>query len=221
VTSKGAGPLYAGGWTARSEAAVQEERVRDEEYQTEQIPAYGESSQPAIAARMRPHLRMTQIGTAAALLALAACAVALVTYPRFHGADYSGGTAGRSWTVTALCCAAALLGICLFQLISWQRAVAVWSGARQADLRTTILTSWILHLASYVVLVLALWACIAGSGAAGWSATAAACLAVALALMIAAQVLAGVQYLRVSGPPGTIPAHMRRLIARDRLSRSR
>ena len=43
-----------------------------------------------------------------------------------------------------------------------------------------------------------------------------ALLALALLFVLAAQVLAGVQYLRASGPPGTLPAHMRRLIERSR-----
>jgi len=43
-------------------------------------------------------------------------------------------------------------------------------------------------------------------------------LAVTLIFVLAAQVLAGVQFLRASGPPGTIPAHIRRLkeLSRDR-----
>ncbi len=33
--------------------------MRDEGYSSEQIAAYGATAQPAIAARMTPHLRMT------------------------------------------------------------------------------------------------------------------------------------------------------------------
>jgi hypothetical protein len=38
-----------------------------------------------------------------------------------------------------------------------------------------------------------------------------------LLLVIAAQVLAGVQFLRPSGPPGTLPAHIRRLKEQSRM----
>ena len=51
----------------------------------------------------------------------------------------------------------------------------------------------------------------------GWLSVDVAALLVAplgVVILIAAQVLAGVQYLRPSGPPGTLPAHMRRLIDR-------
>jgi hypothetical protein len=41
-------------------------------------------------------------------------------------------------------------------------------------------------------------------------------LAVTLLFVFAAQVLAGVQFLRPSGPPGTLPAHIRRLSRRSR-----
>lgn len=195
--------------------------MRDEEYEAHQIPAYGESAQPAIAARMKPHLRMTQAGTVAALLAVVACVVALIAFPNFVGPDYAGGTSGLAWTVTALICAIALLGICVVQLVGWMRAMAIWRGERDGDLRTLTRVSWIVHASSYAALVLALWACIAGSAAASWSATSAVFLALGLALMLTAQVLAAVQYVRVSGPPGTIPAHMRRLIERERLKAQR
>jgi hypothetical protein len=57
-----------------------------------------------------------------------------------------------------------------------------------------------------------------GSAAAGWSSASAVLLAVTLLFVLAAQVLTGVQFLRPSGPPGTLPAHIRRL---SRLSRYR
>ena len=56
----------------------------------------------------------------------------------------------------------------------------------------------------------------AGSAVAGWTATAATLMAVALVLLLAGQILGGVQYVRPEGPPGTVPAHMRRLLARER-----
>jgi hypothetical protein len=76
--------------------------------------------------------------------------------------------------------------------------------------------SWVAHLASYVVVLVALWACIAGGVAAGAAATSSTLLAATLLLMLAAQTLAGVQYVREAGPPGTVPTHLRRLIERDR-----
>jgi hypothetical protein len=184
--------------------------VRDEEYDPQQVPAYGESSQPAIAARMRPHLRMTQAGTVAAVLAVAVAVAALITYPR----SYTGG-AGYGWVIVLVVCAALLALICGYQLVCWTRAMKAWSGNRSANLGRPVVFSFVAHLGSYLVLVVALWAGIAGSASAGWTATSAVLQPVALVLMLAAQTLAGVQYLRESGPPGTIPAHMRRLVRRE------
>lgn len=195
--------------------------MRDEEYPAEQIPEYGTEAQPAIVARMTPHLRMTQAGTLAAALAFVAGIAAVVTYPAFVGPDYLGGSSGRAWTITAAVCAGLLLAICGYQLWAWRQAMLVWRGERHRDLRPLARISWILHLSSYAVVVVALWASIAGSAAASWSATSSLLLVVALASMLAAQVLAAVQYVRDTGPPGTIPAHMRRLIDRERAKAKR
>ena len=184
--------------------------MRDEGYEPSQIAPYGSGAQPAIVARMRPHLRMTQAGNAAALVAVGLGAAAVARFP-----DFTGQGRGVAYAVTALVCAALMLGICTTQQIIWLRAMAVWSGRRSGPLERLTLVSWILHLASYAVVLVALWAGIAGSAEAGWTASAATLLAVSLACTIVAQVLAGVQYLRTSGPPGTVPAHMRRLLERE------
>ncbi len=181
--------------------------MRDEEYQPEQIAAYGARAQPALVARMTPHLRMTQLGNLVAVLAVVASIGAVLTFP-----DFKGQATGSGWALTALVTSLVLWAICTFQHLAWRRAMADWKGDADTDLRQLTRVSWVLHLVSYVVVLVGLWACLAGSVAAGLSANAALLLGLALAFMIAAQVLAGVQYLRVSGPPGTIPAHIRRLM---------
>lgn len=180
--------------------------MRDEEYGPEQIADYGVRAQPSIVARMTPHLRMTQLGNGFAVLAIATSIAALVTFPSF-----SPGDTGSGWAVTALVCSVAMLLICGFQLTAWLRGMGDWKGERDLDLSGLMRVSWVAHVVSYVVVVVGLYACIAGSGAAGWSSVAALLLALTLMFLVAAQVLAGVQYLRVSGPPGTIPTYIRRL----------
>ena len=64
--------------------------MRDEEYQADQVAAYGASGQPAVAARMAPHLRMTRVGAVAAAASVLAAVGALVTFPRFTTATASG-----------------------------------------------------------------------------------------------------------------------------------
>jgi len=176
-----------------------------------QVAPYGATAQPALAARMTPHLRLTMIGTGCALLAVIAAAVAVVEFPAFAGAD-----PGLAWADAALVSAVLMLIICVIQVVVWRRAMASWSGQRPQDLYGEKQLSWIAHIVSYVVALSALFTTMEGSAAAGWSSISAGLLAVSLVFVLAAQVLAGVQFLRSSGPPGTIPAHIRRLKALSR-----
>jgi hypothetical protein len=185
--------------------------MRDEEYQSDQVAAYGASGQPAVAARMTPHLRMTQVGAGAAAASVLVAVGALVTFPRFTTATASG----IGWGVLLLVCAVLMLGICVLQLAAWRQAMAWWRGERSTGPRLAPF-SWWAHVVSYLVAVGALLAAMAGSAAAGWSATAATLMALSLLLLLAGQILGGVQYVRPEGPPGTVPAHMRRLLARER-----
>lgn len=185
--------------------------MRDADYQSEQIAAYGATEQPAIAARMAPHLRMVVIGSVGALAAVIATAVAVVRFPTF-----SAGDPGVGWAITSLVAAVLMLAICVIQIQVWRRAMASWRGQLIQDLHGEARLSWIAHVISYPVALVALFGCMTASADAGWSSTAAVLLGVGLVLILAAQVLAGVQYLRPSGPPGTLPSHMRRLIVRSR-----
>ena len=186
--------------------------MRDEEYQAGQIGAYGAQEQPAVAARMTPHLRLTQVGAGAGVASVVAAVAALVVFPRFTTASASG----LGWSVLLGVCSLAMTGICVVQLVAWRQAMDWWRGRRDAGPTRLARLSWWLHVGSYLVAVVALWAALAGSAVAGWSATAAVLLTVALVLLLAAQILGGVQYVRDSGPPGTVPAHMRALLARER-----
>jgi len=188
--------------------------MRDEEYAPGHSPD-GVDAPSTIAARMAPHLRLTGLGTASAALAVIAAVAAMLTSPKV-GPDARGGQAGEMWVLVALVCAVVLLAICGFQLWGWLRAMAEWRDQRQLSLGWVRKVSWVAHLASYVVVLVALWACIAGGVAAGAAATSPTLLAATLLLMLAAQTLAGVQYVREAGPPGTVPTHLRRLIERDR-----
>ena len=183
----------------------------EDEDRSRQVAAYGATAQPAIAARMAPQLRLTQIGAACGVVAVIAAIAAVVVFPRFAGAG-----PGLAWAVGALVSAALMLAICVIQVAVWRRAMASWRGERVQDLQVEKQLSWIAHLTSYAVALAALFTCMEGSAAAGWSSASAVLLAVTLFFVLAAQVLAGVQFLRPSGPPGTLPAHIRRLNRRSR-----
>jgi hypothetical protein len=180
--------------------------MRDEAYRRDQIPAYGAAAQPALAERMRPLLRMSQVGNAAAVLAVLLALVALLVYSDFYG------DVGRGWTVASFVCSVLLLGVCTFQHVSWQRAMAVWRGQRPDDLERIARASFLAQFASYALIAIALVTTIVSVLTASWAATSSVLLIISLVIMIGAQVLAGVQYVRVSGPPGALPSHMHKAI---------
>jgi hypothetical protein len=184
--------------------------MRDAEYQPDEIGSYGATAQPAIASRMAPFLKMTQFGAISAVAAVVCAVVALIRFPSF-----SDGPGGVGWAVTALVAAVAVLAGCVIQVAVWQRALSSWRGERVQDLHGEARLSWVTHLLSYPVAIVALLACIAGSAYATWSATSATLLGLVLLFVLVAQMLAGVQYLRPSGPPGTLPAHIRRIVQRS------
>lgn len=178
--------------------------MRDEQYASEDLPSYGAHEQPAIVSRSRRHLHKTLLGTVVAALGMAFAATALVTYP-----DIDGVHQGRGWTQAMLWCSAAMLVVCLWQHLSWVRATAVWHGRRTSDLVAVVAVSWILQLVSYAISLIALVVCVIALFEVGRFATTAVFLVLALIALLAAQVLAGVQYVRAEGPPGTVPAHLK------------
>ena len=99
--------------------------MSDDDGPSRQIAAYGATAQPAIAARMTRHLRLTLIGTACAVLGVVAAAAAVAMFPSFAGAG-----PGLAWAVGALISAALMLIICLIQVVVWRRAMASRSRVR-------------------------------------------------------------------------------------------
>ena len=101
-------------------------------------------------------------------------------------------------------CSVAMLVLCLWQHLSWLRATAVWHGRRDSDLAAVVAVSWILQLVSYAIALIALVVCVIALFEVGRFATTAVFLVLSLIALLAAQVLAGVQYVRAEGPPGTV-----------------
>jgi hypothetical protein len=184
--------------------------MRDEQYAPEDLPSYGAHEQPAIVSRTAGHLRTTRLGLLVAGIGLACAIAGLLTYP-----DIDGVFSGRGWVVALVWCSAAMLVLCVWQHLSWRRAAQVWHGQRDNDLGAVVAVSWILHLVSYAVALIALVVSVAGLIELGWYATTAIFVVVALLATLGGQVLAGVQYVRAEGPPGTMPARLR-VSGRDR-----
>lgn len=181
--------------------------MRDETYRRDQIPAYGGGGQLALVERGGRLLRMSQLGNALAVVAVLAALAAVLTYPAFEDG------VGRGWAIAAFVCSVLLLAVCTFQHLSWQQAMAVWKGHGTADLEQLGQRSFVAQIVSYVVVAAAVAASVTSIVIASWLATSSVLAMIALFFMIAAQVLAGVQYVRASGPPGALPAHMHKAIA--------
>ena len=117
--------------------------------------------------------------------------------------------------MVALVSAVVMLAICVIQVAVWRRAMASWLGKRVQDLPGE---KQLMDRAPGVVP--------GGPGCSAdhhggerrsWLVIGLGCSAGGHPLFVlAAQVLAGVQFLRPSGPPGTLPAHIRRLKVRSR-----
>ncbi len=181
----------------------------DEEYHPQQIADYGTFAQPAIAARMKPAMRKAQLGDLFSVVSVLATIAGLVLYPIFAGSD------GRSWTVAALIVSIVMLAVTTFQHIAWRRAMVEFTGTKDIDLESWRKVSWVVHLVSYVVVVAGIWTYLAALVQSSPDATAYWLLVLGLLTLVVAQILGGIQYVRVSGPPGTVPNHIRQLIHRN------
>lgn len=181
----------------------------DEEYHRDQIADYGTFAQPAIAARMKPAMRKAQLGDLFSVVSVVATVAGLVLYPVFAGSD------GQSWAVAALICSVLMLAVTTFQHLAWWRAMVEFTGAKDIDLESWRKASWLVHLVSYLVVAAGIWTYLAALVQSSPEATAYWLLVLGLLTLVVAQVLGGVQYVRVSGPPGTVSNHIRQLIDRQ------
>jgi hypothetical protein len=148
------------------------------------------------------------------ILATASVILALLALNATTGAVTP--TTAVPWIITLLVCGAVVGLICVFQQRLWLRAANAWgAGVPNGGERI----SWVLHVVSYPVVVVGLFAGIAASQAVGFAGAVANWSTLAVVPLIASQVVGAVRYVRRSGPPGTIPAHLRALAARIERSR--
>ena len=135
----------------------------------EQLPEesdpFSATQQPAVAAMMAPQLAVAIAGTGSAFVAVVTAVIALVVFPSFAPSD-----TGPSWAAAAVVAALAMLAVGIIQVLAWQRALLSWRGERLRDLHGEARLSWIAHVLSYPITLVAVLASVAGSAAAGWSA---------------------------------------------------
>lgn len=181
--------------------------MRDEEYRSDQIPQYGLRAQPHLAELGRNTFTIVLAGTAIAFLSVIAALIGVAAYPSLVG------DVGRDQVRYALWCALLMLLITGYQAVAWRAAWIEWSGKRDFTLNAFALVSYIVHFASYVVVLVGMWFAFSAMAIAGVATTSFWLLAVAVIALVAAQIIGATEYLRKSGPAGTLPGHMRALIA--------
>ena len=126
-------------------------------------------------------------------------------------------TTAVPWIITLLACAGVMGGLCVVQQRLWLRAWNLWRVDPSASVAERF--SRVVHVVSYPVVVVGIFAGIAASHDVGFAGAVANWSTLALVPLIGAQVLGAVQYVRKSGPSGTIPTHVRHLAARIERSR--
>jgi hypothetical protein len=170
------------------------------------------SGDDVLVARAQRSAMLVAVGSILSTLAIIFALLALTAASR--GAT---STTAVPWIITLLVCAGALGGLCVVQQRLWLRAWNVWRVDASASVAERF--SWVVHLVSYPVVVVGIFAGIKASHDVGFAGTVANWATLALVPLIGAQVLGAVQHVRRDGPSGTIPTHLRRLAASIERSR--
>lgn len=176
-----------------------------QDYAVSEIGAYGVRAQPAVVARMRPHLRLTRIGVVASAVAVGAAIGALATFAQFTGW-------GLLFPLLLLGAAVVMAAVCALQAWVWSEAMAEWSGRRDVNLARWVGPSYAAHVVSYVAGLVGIAGAAWLMGDAGPATASFWWALVAVSALVGAQLTAAVEFLRLDGPPGTLPAHFRRLL---------
>ncbi len=162
--------------------------------------------------RSRRTLGTVLLGAGLAVLSTAASVIGRSTYPQLVGG------VGRGEAQVAVIVAIVLLVIIIVQAVGWAVAGRVWSGRSRLNLQPLGAVSYVAHLLSYPAVLVGMWEMLSAMVIAHVQTMSFWMFAVGLVALVAAQIIGATEYLRRSGPPGTLPAHLRRLVE---LSRAR
>lgn len=147
---------------------------------------------------------MAVVGSVLAVVAFGCTILSLIGYPKDLGAP--------SWQLYLAIVAAGVLALCCVVLIvGWLQALRSWGSSDRTDLSGWMKWCFAAHLLSYLAVLFAMYATVAESALVGWNSGTGTFLGLAFIVVIAAQTIAGTQYLRHRGPPGTVPNYLRLL----------
>ncbi|QGN33791.1 hypothetical protein [Microlunatus sp. Gsoil 973] len=146
---------------------------------------------------------LVSVGTGLSLLALAAAKIA-----------DQPGVEGYGFRLMSWIAAVVLLVCCGVNAWCWHSQLRQWRSGGDEGYQQRRRLSLIAHLVSYAAVLVGMFSAIEGSALAGFASGAGTLDGIAFILMIFGQIFGGTQYLRRSGPPGTVPTYLRRLNAK-------
>ena len=162
-------------------------------------------------ARAQRNAMLVAVGSILATLAVILSLLALTA-----ASTGTAPTTAEPWIITLLVCAAVMGVLCVAQQRLWLRA---WNAWRSDVPQRVSRFSWVLHVVSYPVVVVGIFAGIAAGQAVGFAGSVANWSTLALVPLIGSQVVGAVRVVSETGPPGTVPTHVRALAARIERSR--
>jgi hypothetical protein len=124
------------------------------------------------------------------------------------------GIDGYAFRLTAWIAALVLLLCCAVLTWCWHSQLGQWRSGRDDGYPQRRRVSLIAHVVSYAAVLVGMFGAIEGSALAGFASRAGTLDGIAFILMIFGQIIGGTQYLRRSGPPGTVPTYIRKLNAK-------
>jgi len=148
-------------------------------------------------------LRLAVVGGGLSLLGLIAAAVGV-----------QPGIDGFGFRLMAVIAIVVLASCCGVNAWSWLAQLGRWRTGSDDGYRQRSQVSIAAHVISYAAVLVGMYGTLEGSALAGWSSQAGTLHGIAFILIIFGQIIGGTQYLRRSGPPGTIPTYLRRLNAK-------
>jgi cation transport ATPase len=163
-----------------------------------------EASEFPDSAWVRRQLSITAVGTVIAVGGAVSAVIGMIEYPW-----QSGNATGPARLTVAGAGTVALS--CLILLGCWLVASGGWRRADSGPYERLRRFALAVHVLSYVAVLVGMFGALAASALAGWDSPSGVYFGVGFLLIIFGQIAAGTQYLRSSGPAGTVPNHLRRL----------
>lgn len=199
--------------TAEDDSTAEDDTTAEDETRAEDDTATAEPDRTAgrgvDLSWARRQRRWAVAGAVLALVALGCAILSLIEYPTAPSA--------ATWRLYLALVATGVLTLCCVVLVEgWRRGMRSWGddSGEGAGMARLLRVCFGAHVVSYLTVLLAMYGSVAESALVGWNSGTGTLLGVVFIVVIGAQTIGGTQYLRRSGPPGTVPNYLRMLNAK-------